>query len=387
MKHPLLSGLVSTLVVVSCAAAQGHDHASHGAPAPVPGVESSPESNQWFKQTKLDLGSFFEDETATGKFEFENPRSESHQLSHIMPSCACSKALVHVGGRTYEVGSNKVLYRIDKNQDGTENRVRVDFVEVGPHESGDLEVHMTMAGVKGRKEAYLGLQTTDKEVPQVQLQWGAIGATFFSIEPPEVSLNEMTWTDKREFQFTVTSPMKKDFNITGLEPAVEGMTVEYTKEMRADGTAAWHVKGTYGPGARERDNGGEIRLKTDVDGRTASARVIAYVKGPLQMEPGGFVALGAIKTDEGKETEITLTPTGTFDLQVESLELDRLKVSKGDPAKAVSVSHRKEGPAVKVTIRIEKGVEPGAYISGLLKIHLNHPAAKLKEVMFNGFVR
>jgi len=104
------------------------------------------------------------------------------------------------------------------------------------------------------------------------------------------------------------------------------------------------------------------------------------------MKPGGFVALGHIKRDEGKQVEITLTPTGGFDLQVESLEVDKFRLKNEEQRKLISFTHHKEGKDVVVVIRVEKGMQP-AYLSGVLKIHLNHPAARLKQVMFNGFVR
>jgi hypothetical protein len=33
----------------------------------------------------------------------------------------------------------------------------------------------------------------------------------------------------------------------------------------------------------------------------ATARVIAFLKGPLTMKPGGFVSLGHVKRSEGKD--------------------------------------------------------------------------------------
>ena len=118
------------------------------------------------------------------------------------------------------------------------------------------------------------------------------------------------------------------------------------------------------------------------------AGVVAFLVGPLTIKPGGFVSLGNIKSSEGKEAEVTLTPNGGFDLQVEKLEVSRLKLSgRGkNQEDSLQFSHRKDGNDVKVVISVAKGMEP-AYFTGVLKVHLNHPAAPVKEVMFNGFVR
>jgi hypothetical protein len=112
---------------------------------------------------------------------------------------------------------------------------------------------------------------------------------------------------------------------------------------------------------------------------------LAFIKGPLTMQPGGFVSLGHVKRSEGKAIDITLTPGGDFDLQVEKLEVERMRIAE-DQRKFVTFTHHKSGKDLVVTIKIEPGMSP-AYVNGVLKIHLNHPAAPTKDVMFNGFVR
>lgn len=340
--------------------------------------------NSWFERTQIDLGTFFDEETAVGRFEFHNPSDVEQKMSRLTPSCQCSKAITRIGGRTYEVGADKTLRRVTTNEDGTEIKEQVSHIQVAPGEKGEVEVHMTMHDIRGQKEADLAIQTSDEELPVINLKWRATGAVYFQVDPPEVNLNEMTWTDEREFEFRIRSPLKKDFNLVSHEPLSTGMKVSYEKEMQGD-QAVWLVKGTYGPGASERDQGGAITFKTDVDDKTVTARVIAFLKGPLTMAPGGFVSLGHVKRNEGKEVEITLTPAGTFDLQVEKLEVDRLRITE-EQRKFVTFDHHKNGKDVVVTIKVEKGMPP-AYVNGVLKIYLNHPAAQTKEVMFNGFVR
>ncbi len=360
-----------------------------GAPGPVPAPPppadwTTPAPNAWFEQTQCDLGLFYDEEEAVGRFKFRNPREQPHQLSNLQPNCACSKAIVRVGDRTYEIGADKLLYRAI-TKDGTEVKERVAHVNVGAGEGGEVEVHMTMTGIRGPKEAGLMVQSSDQELPLINLRWRATGAQYFVVEPPDVNLNEMAWGDKRDFEFRITSPLKSDFNLLSHEPLAKGMQVQFDKEMQ-DGKAVWRVRGSYGPEVDERDQGGTITFKTDIDGKSVAARILAYIKGPLTMKPGGFVSLGHVPTSEGREVEVVLTPNGEFDLQVEQLEVARLSGLKEDQRELVHFTHRREGKDIKVVIRVDQGMTP-TYLNGLLKIHLNHPACRLKEVMFNGFVR
>lgn len=354
-----------------------------GTPAPA-GESQRGAPNDWMDQTFLDLGVYYEEEEAVGTFSFHNPRDEPHAISHLRPSCTCSKALVKVGDRRYEVGADKQTYRISI-KDGVETKEQVTHINVGPHEEGTIEVHMHIAGIRGPKEASLTYETDDEAQPLVNVSWRATGATFFVVEPPEVNLNEMTWTDQRDFQFRITSPMKKDFELTSHDPLPEAMKISYEKEMQGD-QAVWTVKGTYGPGASEQDGGGTITFHTDVDDKTVSARVIAFLKGPLTVQPGGFVSLGHIEPGESKEVEVRLIPTGDFDLQVESLEPVRLRGAEGPQRDFIHFDHHKDGKDEVVTIRVDPGMNK-TYIHGILRVHTNHPAAPSKDIMFNGFVR
>ena len=48
---------------------------------------------------------------------------------------------------------------------------------------------------------------------------------------------------------------------------------------------------------------------------------------------------------------------------------------------------RKLEKDVRLSIVVGEGMKPGTYMTGMIKVHLNHPASPLKEVMFNGFIR
>ena len=381
-----------TNVLISAALASGvaaQEISVPQPPPPAPHVHPGGEfktggGNDWFEKTQLNLGEFFDEEEAVGSIKFTNPRSDSHKITSLQPNCACAKAAVRLGDRSYVVGADKLLYRVTK-KDGIEAKERVTHINVEPGQEGEVEVHVTMSGIRGPKDATINIQTSDEALPLMNLHFRAVGAQYFVVEPPDVNLNEMSWGDKREFEFRISSPLKKDFNLLSHEKLSKGMNVEFEKEMQ-DGRAVWHVRGTYGPEVEERDGGGPITFNTDVKDKNVTARVIAFIKGPLTVNPGGFVSLGHVRRGAGKRTEVTLSPNGDFDLQVEKLEIARLQGVKEGQRDFIKFSHHKEGNDVKVVIEVAKDMKP-AYMNGLLKIHLNHPAAQMKEVMFNGFVR
>ncbi len=351
---------------------------------PAPAHFETGQGNRWFEATRIDLGTFVQEEEAVGKFKFKNPGTDTHKFSNLIQSCTCNRTVVRVGDRVYELLNEPVansLWRVTRADDGAEGRERVTFITVEPGESGEVEVHMAMSGQIGPKDAQIDLQIDDAQLPAVKLAWRATGATFFIVEPPEWNLGEMTWKDKKDFRFEITSPMQPDFNLLRHDSLVKTMQVEYQKEMRGD-KAVWVVTGTYGPGVDERDGGGPITFHTDVKGRTVTARAVAMIKGPLEMNPGGFLSLGVIRAGKGGKAEVRIKPTDDFDLQVSKLESENLSV--GDQ---VAFSSHKEGNEVVVEIAVAPDVEKGKIVRGVVRVHLNHPSAPLKEIQFNGFVR
>jgi hypothetical protein len=342
-----------------------------------------PGGNLWFDATYKDLGVYFEGERAEGTFTFKNPRDVVHNMRAFIGSCTCSNAIITIGDRVYEYGKDKTLRRITM-EDGNERKTPVDHINIEPGEQGKVVVHMDMVGIRGPRDADLQFQTSDNDYPVMNLKWRATGSEFFVVTPADTHLAEMSWQDKRDFQFEISSPVRDDFNIVRHDPLPPQMQIEMTKQQR-DGRTVYSVKGTYGPGVDERAGGGTIVFHTDVEDRKISARVIATIKGPLTMEPGGFVSFGQIRLGEGAEQVVTIAPTDDFDLQVTNLEVVRLGV-KPEDRDFVQFSHHKEGKAVKVVLKILDKM-PRSYVNGILKVHLNHPSNGVKEIMFNGFVR
>lgn len=349
-------------------------------------VQPAQGGNTWFPKVSEDLGTYFTEEKATGRFTFQNPTDAEQRFSNIVASCACTQAVFTVGDRTYVLDKDPIansLHRITK-KDGQEVRERVAFLTVDAHQEGTVEVQMEMHGVRGSKEATLDIQISDSATPHTKLSWRATGAVFFEVTPPDVQLGEMTWQDKREFSFEISSPLREDFNITGHDPLAPGLTLTTEKTVR-NGRAVWVVKGSYGPGVDERQNGAVIKFNTDLDNKQVEGRVVAFVKGPLTVDPGGFISFGHVPVGSAKSKQIRLTPTDDFVLEVVKYEFEDVKVPDGSLDKLVVVS-KHEDKTLVVDFGIADGM-PRAIIRGKLKLYLNHPAAPMKEFLFNGFVR
>ncbi len=354
--------------------------------AGIPGTPTA-DSNPWFEKARLDLGTFFNDEKASGKFTFKNPSAAEQKLTNIMGSCTCARAEFHIGDRVYVLDREPVansLHRVIK-KDGQEVKERVSHITVAPNESGEVSVQMEMTGVRGSKEATLDIQTSEASTPQLKLSWKATGAVFFEVSPPDVNLNDMTWNDKRDFQFEISSPLKEEFNVTGHDPLGPGVAINSMEKVMRNGRAVWVIKGSYGPGVDERNNGATITFLTDLQNKKVDARVIAFVKGPLTVDPSGFIALGHIPLNSSKAKSVKIVPTDDFDLQAVKIDLEDLQIPEGSRDKLV-VSTSKDGKALVIEIKIAEGM-PRSTVRGKVKVTLNHPAAPLKEFLFNGFVR
>ena len=109
------------------------------------------------------------------------------------------------------------------------------------------------------------------------------------------------------------------------------------------------------------------------------------MKGPLTVEPGGFISFGHVPMGTAKTKQIKLTPTDGFDLKLVKYEFEDVKVPDGGLYKLLVVTTMEDKTLV-IDFGIADGM-PRAIIRGKLKLTLNHPAAPMKEFLFNGFVR
>ena len=354
-----------------------------GTTAVRPGAKRLPEPNSWFPVTNQDLGTYFSNETAKGTFAFNNPGEETQVWKHLSGSCQCSKAVITVADRQYELSkgaSGNALVRVEKGSKG-DQRVGVTQIEVGPGEEGEVEVHMVMTGIKGPRQATLDIHTTDRELPQIRLKWTATGAQMFIISPKEVQLNQMTWSESRDFTVTVTSTVANDFNITSMDDPGDDFEVGYEKQFQGE-TAKWTISGTYAPKSGDTLGGGVLKFHTDVRGASFLLRVSAMVQGPLEIKPGTFLTLGMIRRGKTKAQQVVFQPNDDTDLVATNIFFERLTV---DP-RFVTTRQSKEGKNLLIELEISKDA-PRGLLRGDMIVELNHPAIKRKKILFNGYVR
>jgi len=356
-------------------------------PKVVDGGSTKTESgNSWFPVTDLDLGTYFGSEVGVGVFRFKNPTDKPVAWKSMQGSCTCTRAVFKIGDRRYEMSSKptpNMLVRVRKDKTGPEQNERVEQITIEPGEEGEVEVHIEMHGVQGVRQATLDVHTDDEKLQQFKLKWHATGAQMFVVSPAEVNLNKMTWNEMREFTVTVSSPLNKDFNITRMDDAGKAFTVAWEKAMSGE-NAVWTIRGKYGPVDSETAGGGGVlKFYTDVRGEsTFMVRVMAFVQGPLEVKPGGFLPLGLIRKGNALVKEIVFEPNDGTKLEATKMTFEKLSV----PEEFVSVTSKQDGGKLIVSMSISAQA-PTGMMKGELVVQLNHPLVKEKRIMFNGFVR
>lgn len=356
------------------------------APPVAPGVPTGMPrmpGNTWFPVTDQDLGTFYGEGEASGRFTWKNPSDQSVEWSNLTGSCQCIRAVIHAGDRTYELRPKHAtpLVRVTRDANGRQGTEPCTAIAIGPGEEGDIEVFLDMHGITGPKMATLDVHSTDPGLQHFKLRWAATGAQLFSVSPQEVQLNKMTWNETKEFTVTVTSPLKKDFEITRMD-AANAFDVSWEKTMSGE-MAVYTIRGKYGPVGEDVAGGGVLKFHTDVNGNaTFNVRVMAFVQGPLEVKPGGFLTLGMIREGTSLQKEIVFEPNDGTDLQLSGYHFEKLRGSE----EYLRVTSSKDGNKLVLALEVLDKA-PKGLLKGDLVVELNHPLVKERRIMFNGYIR
>lgn len=353
---------------------------------PTPGKASG--GNTWFPVTVRELGTFYGSGEAIGKFDFTNPQQTDVDWVSLTPSCQCARAEILIGEgqshRVYRVISKpqKRLVRVTRAAGEPERLENVAKITIGPGESGTITTRLDMNKITGGKHATLDVHGTDPVDPHTKLTFRATGAQLFGVSPKEVNLNKMTWNETREFSVVASSRMAKDWKILSVDKPSDAFDVSWEKVQNGEYTS-YRISGKYGPVNSEVAGGGMLKFRTDVkNGASFNVRVLAFVQGPLDVKPGGFLTLGLIRSGKTVTKPITFTPNDGFDLRATELSFEKMTL-KPD---FVTVSQRKDGENLVVELTVADNA-PKGLVKGELVVKLNHPLIKEKRIMFNGFVR
>lgn len=347
------------------------------------GLKSSG-GNTWFPVTVRELGTFYGSGEAVGKFDFENPQDQAVDWVSLTPSCQCASAEITIGDRIYKVIAKpqKRLVRVTRRPGQPDKLENVAKITVGPKEKGTVETRLDMNKITGGKHATLDIHTTDPVEPHTKITFRATGAQLFAVSPKEVNLNKMTWNETREFTVTVSSTMQKDWEILSLDKPSDAFDVQWEKVKNGDFTS-YRIKGKYGPVNSEVGGGGMLKFRTDMNnGAAFNVRVLAFVQGPLDVKPGGFLTLGLIRKGKPIKKSITFTPNDGTDLKATEMTFEKMTL-KSD---FISATQRKDGDKLVVELSVDDSA-PTGLLKGELVVKLNHPLIKEKRIMFNGFVR
>jgi len=239
-----------------------------------------------------------------------------------------------------------------------------------------------MQAITGSKSATLDIHSTDPVEPQLKLRFSAVGAELFSISPKEINLNKMTWNETREFTVTVRGSATKDWKILSMDSADKAFKVSWEK---IDGglATAYRITGTYGPVNGETAGGGVLKFRTNLNGAASfNVRVLAFVQGPLEVKPGGFLTLGLIRKGNASSKRIIFEPNDGIDLKATALEFEKSSLAK----EFLSAKQFKDGSKLIVELSVAANA-PKGLVKGELVVKLNHPLVTEKRIIFNGFVR
>ena len=360
-------------------------------PAPI-GVSRPPNTtrtsesggNSWFDVTVRELGTFYGQGEAVGVFNFKNPQDEEIEWRSLTPSCQCASAEIRVGERIYRVIAKpeKRIVRVTKRPGEPDKLENVRSITIGPREEGVVETRLNMHNITGGKSASLDIHTTDPVEPQTKLTFRATGAELFSISPKEVNFNKMTWNETREFTVNVSTSSAPDWEIVGMDDPGEHFDVKWEK-VTVGAQTSYKITGKYGPVSDEAAGGGVLKFRTNVAGAASfNVRVLAFVQGPLDVKPGGFLTLGLIRKGTEMTKSIVFEPNDGLDLQATSLEFEKATLAK----EFLTATQRKDGNKLIVDLTVA-GNAPTGLVKGELVVKLNHPLIKEKRIVFNGFVR
>lgn len=340
--------------------------------------------NSWFPVTIRELGTFYGQGEAIGTFNFKNPHSDAIEWRSMQPSCQCASAEIRVGERIYRVIAKptKRVVRVTKVAGQPDKLENVRSVTIGPGEEGVVETRLNMHNITGVKSATLSIHSTDPVEPQLKLTFRASGAELFSISPKEINLNKMTWNESREFTVMVSGSATKDWKIIKMDDAGSAFDVKWEKTGTGKVTT-YKISGKYGPVNGETGGGGVLKFRTNLNGAaTFNVRVLAFVQGPLEVKPGGFLTLGLIRKGQQVTKSIVFEPNDGIDLKATDLVFEKTSLAKD----YIKATQRKDGDKLIVDLSIAENA-PTGLVRGELVVKLNHPLIKEKRIVFNGFVR
>ena len=111
--------------------------------------------------------------------------------------------------------------------------------------------------------------------------------------------------------------------------------------------------------ARETAGGGVLKFRTNLNGAASfNVRVLAFVQGPLEVKPGGFLTLGLIRKGNASSKRITFEPNDGIDLHATSLEFEKASLAK----EFLSAKQFKDGSKLIVELSVAAISENGGFV-------------------------
>lgn len=352
-------------------------------PAPVGGAQGQPAAlAAWFPVMEQRLEVEAGAGEAKGIYAFSNPTGKAVEWKSMSGSCTCTRGVVMVGGRHYELqGKTKQLVEITGPADAPATTV-VKSIEIPAGATGTVELHVDSHGAKGEKLVSFDIHTTDTEAQMFRLQLHVNVLPAIRATPSNVELGVIPVGETREFsvKVTATASVPKDWKIRGASPFPKGATATYER-VEAGDDSYWLIKGSY---RQETTSDVNVLLEFQTNQPaepTIHIHLQGVVKPILELKPG-FFALGKVSRTEGQKASLTIHAADGRDLQATGVHLEGLNL----PEKFITARTTKSGADLVLELEVAP-LAPLGLIRGGIVLDLNHPGVQKQTVLFNGFVR
>jgi hypothetical protein len=387
VRHSVRRALLAAALLAGAAVAQ---EANPKVPTPATPPAGQPVVPQgraaavaaWFPVTEQRLETTPVSGEAVAVYAFSNPTDQTFEWKGISGSCTCTRGVIRLGDRHYELLSKtKQLVQVT-GEPGAEQTQVVQSIQVPPKATGTVELHVDSHGAKGEKIVSMDIHTTDTSVHMFRLQLRLNVLEAIRLDPPIVDLGVVPGGVTREFSVKAIGiqTLRKDWKIRGASPFQKGTMATYERHEEG-GQSYWLIKGTF-----RQEMVGDINMllefQTDVvEEPTIHVRLQGVVKPFVELKPG-FFALGRVSRSAGTKTRMTFHAVDGRDLQVSAVRLEGLNL----PEKFVTTHTSKDGKDLVLELEVAPDA-PLGLIRGTVVVDIDYPDAPQHRILFNGFVR
>jgi hypothetical protein len=342
--------------------------------------EPGPQQRIWVEHVKIDLGSIYRGEIATGSYPVENRGDSALVISRIQPHCTCTTvALLHGAGDTG--GTERERIDLDSHgffPDGMK-------ITLEPGQTSELIVMVNTTGMPERKfTRSLNIFSDDPVRPDLSLQYSMKVMLPVKVEPRRLDFGELEHGQEKSLSTRLTLAPDLELNFIGTARHKQLKTA--VEKISADGApGVWQltvsVDGETPPGPFST----VIAVETDHPRiKSVGVLVVGRMRSAVQFEPGDgltrVLEFGTVEAAAGATRSIQIQNTQPeIPYRIQSVEIDGRLAAQAKSAVAVL----EEGRSYTVEVILPAGLEPGKFAGNVI-VHADHPTEQLRSIRFRG---